>query len=81
VGEHVDPARNDKPPGLLAMEIQGDRGRIALALRRSNKRFNWIYLLQLPTPQLDFSVLEFRNADYSDHGRGYLCFKLSGAAK
>jgi hypothetical protein len=57
------------------MEIQSDIRRVALAIRRSNKRLNWIYLLQLPIAQLDLSVLEFRDADYSNPRRDYLCFK------
>jgi hypothetical protein len=54
------------PSGLLAMEIQGDVRRVALAFRRANKRLNWIYLLQLPTAQLDLSVLEFSDAAYGN---------------
>jgi len=48
------------------MEIQGDVRRVALAFRRANKRLNWIYLLQLPTAQLDLSVLEFSDAAYGN---------------
>jgi hypothetical protein len=63
------------PPGLLAMEIQGDVWRITLAIRRANNRLNWIYLLQLPTAQLDLSALEYRNADYSGRRRDHLYIK------
>ena len=42
MGEHGDPTRNHMPPGLLAMEIKGDGGRVALAVHRTNKRFNRI---------------------------------------
>jgi hypothetical protein len=44
------------PSGLLAMEIQSDVRCVALAIRRANKRLNRIYLLQLPTAQLDLSL-------------------------
>jgi len=64
MAEHGGPARNHMPSGLLAMEIQSDFRRVALAIRRANKRLNWIYLLQLPTAQLDLSVLEYRDAAY-----------------
>jgi hypothetical protein len=57
------------------MEIQGYGRRVALAVRRANKRLNWICLLQLPTSQLDLYVLEFRDADYSNRRRDHLCFK------
>jgi hypothetical protein len=63
------------PSGLLAMEIQSDVRRVALAIRRANKRLNWIYLLQLSTSQLDLSVFEFRDADYSHRRRNHLRFK------
>jgi hypothetical protein len=56
LAEHGDPARNDMPSGLLAMEIQSDVRCVALAIRRANKRLNRIYLLQLPTAQLDLSL-------------------------
>ena len=57
------------------MEIQSDGWRVALAVRRANKRLSWIYLLQLPTSQLDLYVLEFRDADYSNPRRDYLYFQ------
>jgi hypothetical protein len=57
------------------MEIQSDGRRVALAIRRANKRLNRICLLQLPTSQLDLSVLEFRDASYRDRRRNYLCCK------
>jgi hypothetical protein len=38
------------------MEIQSDVRCVALAIRRANKRLNRIYLLQLPTAQLDLSL-------------------------
>jgi hypothetical protein len=57
------------------MEIQSDGWRVALAFRRANKRLNWIYLLQLPASQLDLSFLKFRDTNYSDRRRDYLCFK------
>jgi len=60
------------------MEIQSDGRRVALAIRRANKRLNWIYLLQLPTSQLDLPVLEFRDADYSNRRRDHLYFKSQG---
>ena len=63
------------------MEVQGDGWRVALAIRRANERLSWLYLLQLPTSQLGLSVLEFRDADYSNRRRDYLCFKLQGIAE
>jgi hypothetical protein len=57
------------------MEIQSDGWRLALAIRRANKRLSWIYLLQLPSSQLGFSLLELRNADYSNRRGDYLCCK------
>ena len=57
------------------MEIQSHFWRVAMAVRRANKRVNWIYLLQLPTSQLDLSVFEFRDAGYSHRRRDYLRFK------
>jgi hypothetical protein len=56
------------------MEIQGNGWRVTLAVCWPNKRFNWIYRLQLPIAQLDFSFLEFRNADRSGRRRDHLCF-------
>jgi hypothetical protein len=69
------------PSGLLAMEIQSDVWRVALAVRRTNKRLNWIYLLQLSASQLDLSVFEFRDADYSHRRRDYLRFKSKEIAE
>jgi hypothetical protein len=69
------------PSGLLAMEIQSDVWRVALAIRRANKRLNWIYLLQLSTSQLDLSFFEFRDAYYSHRRRDYLRFKSRGIAE
>jgi hypothetical protein len=57
------------------MEIQSDGWRVALAIRRANKRLNWICLLQLPTSQLDLSVRQFCDANYGDRRGDHLCFK------
>ena len=57
------------------MEIQSDVRCVALAIRRANKRVNRIYLLQLPTAQLDLCVLEYRHAAYGNRRRDHLCFK------
>jgi hypothetical protein len=35
--EHGDAARNHMPSGLLAIDLQGDGGRIAQAIRRSKR--------------------------------------------
>jgi len=42
MGERGDPTRNRLPPGLCAMEMQGDGWRVAMAIRGTNGRFNWI---------------------------------------
>jgi hypothetical protein len=81
MGERGGSAGNHMPPGLHAMEIQGDGWSVALAIRGANKRFNRICGLQLPTAQLGLSFLEFRNADYGNCRRDYLYFKSQGSGK
>jgi hypothetical protein len=62
------------------MEIESDGRRVALVIRWANKRFSRFYLLQLSTAQLGLSVLEFRDADYSNRRRDYLRVKPQEAA-
>jgi hypothetical protein len=59
MGEYSNPARHYKPPGLLAVEIAGNRRRLAVVICGANWRFNRIHNLQLPTAQLD---IPFSNA-------------------
>ncbi len=75
MGKRDRPARDNRPSGLLAMEIKGDGRCIAMVIRGPNNRFDRIYDLQLPSPQLGISLFECGNASHGDRGRVPLHFE------
>jgi hypothetical protein len=79
VDQHGRPSRDDRPPGLLTMEVESIRWRVAVALRRTNWRFSRIYYLQLLASQLGLSRLECRHDSDSHRRREYLHFKSQAA--
>jgi hypothetical protein len=80
MGGRGGPARNNMSAGILAMKIQGDGWRAALAVHRAMSA-SIGFIVYSYQSQLDFSFLEHRNADYGNVSEIIYVSNCDGRAK